>query len=347
MPGLIEPLATVWIVAIFVFGAVVIGVAGSRLAKTADALADRTHMGEAVTGALFLGAATSLPGLVTSVTAAVNDLPVMAIDNALGGIAAQTAFLGIADIFHRRANLEHTAASLANLMQGGALIALLAMVLVAANVEIPTVGGVHLITPIMVVFYCYGLRLAASARAHPMWVAKQTGETQADDSEEESTEALRQSTTRLWCVFAGLGAACGLAGWAVASSGIVAIGRFGLSESVVGGIFTAVSSSLPELVTSIAAVRAGAYTLAVGGIIGGNAFDTLFVAASDVAYREGSIYSEAGTSATVLVAVSILMTAVLSMGLLRRERHGVANIGLESMSILVLYALTVWYLVAS
>jgi cation:H+ antiporter len=43
-----------------------------------------------------------------------------------------------------------------------------------------------------------------------------------------------------------------------------------------------------ELVTTIAAVRRGALQLAVGGIIGGNTFDTLFLTAADVSYREGS-----------------------------------------------------------
>jgi cation:H+ antiporter len=55
---------------------------------------------------------------------------------------------------------------------------------------------------------------------------------------------------------------------------------------VVGGLFTAVSTSLPELVTSVAAVQQGALTLAVGGIIGGNSFDVMFVAFADIAYRE-------------------------------------------------------------
>jgi cation:H+ antiporter len=334
----IQTLHTAWMVALFVTGAGVIALAGTRLAERADALADRTGMGEAVTGALMLGAATSLPGLVTSVTAAASGLPVMAVDNALGGIAAQTAFLGVADIFHRKANLEHTAASLANLMQAAVLIALLSMVPIAAHVPEATVAGIHLVSPLLIVSYIYGLRLSARARAHPMWVARQTDATQTDDCDDEEPEAARLSTPRLWTTFVGLAVICGVAGWVVASAGIAAIERFGLSEGLVGGVFTAISSSLPELVTSIAAVRAGAYTLAVGGIIGGNAFDTLFVAVADVAYREGSIYTAVGSSSTVLIAVSILMTAVLSVGLIRRERHGVANIGFESMAILVLYA---------
>jgi cation:H+ antiporter len=107
----------------------------------------------------------------------------------------------------------------------------------------------------------------------------------------------------------------------------------------VGLLLTATATSLPELVTSVAAVRRGALTLAVGGIIGGNAFDTLFTAASDIAYREGSIYEQMDDGLLLWVSLSILMTGFLLMGLVRREQHGPGGIGFESLAVLVLYGL--------
>jgi cation:H+ antiporter len=77
--------------------------------------------------------------------------------------------------------------------------------------------------------------------------------------------------------------------------------------------------------------------LAVGDIIGGNAFDTLFIAASDLAYREGSIYAAISSAEQFWLANSMLMTCVLIMGLIYRERHGLGNIGLESVILLMLY----------
>ena len=67
-------------------------------------------------------------GTVTSVATAAQRHPEFAVSsNAVGGIAAQTAFLAIADILYRRANLEHAAASLTNLTQSGTLILLLSI----------------------------------------------------------------------------------------------------------------------------------------------------------------------------------------------------------------------------
>jgi cation:H+ antiporter len=113
----------------------------------------------------------------------------------------------------------------------------------------------------------------------------------------------------------------------------------GLSETLVGSLFTAVATSLPELVTAVAAVRQGALTLAVGGIIGGNTFDVLFLVFSDVAYREGSIYHAISDQPLFIISLTILLTSFLMLGLIRRERRGVANIGFESMAVLIFYLL--------
>ncbi|MFZ1027879.1 MAG: hypothetical protein WAN66_16860 [Limnoraphis robusta] len=111
----------------------------------------------------------------------------------------------------------------------------------------------------------------------------------------------------------------------------------GLGETVVGGLFIAISTSLPELVTSVAAVKRGALTLAISGIIGGNTFDVLLLSFSDFADPEGSIYNAITQSEVFVIALTILMTSILLLGLLRREKSGIGNIGFETFSILLLY----------
>ncbi len=81
---------------IFVACSIVIGIVGTRLTHVVDDLADRTGLGEAIAGAVLLGMATSLSGIVLSTTAAWGDRPELAMSNALGGIAVQTLFLTIA-----------------------------------------------------------------------------------------------------------------------------------------------------------------------------------------------------------------------------------------------------------
>ncbi|WP_036488427.1 sodium:calcium antiporter [Myxosarcina sp. GI1] len=319
----------------FIVAAFVIAIVGIKMTKVADRLADKTGLGEAVVGALFLGGSTSLPGIVTSVTTAASGHAELAISNALGGIAAQTAFLGLADIVYPKANLEHAAASAANLSQGTLLITLLALPLLAIAIPQVSLWNTHPASFILPIAYIFGLRLIARAKETPMWSPRRTKETRLDEAETDENE--RTSLTNLWLRFAFYALTIGVAGYVVAESGVAIAEQTGISESVVGGLFTAVSTSLPELVTSIAAVKRGALTLAVGDIIGGNSFDVLFIAFADFAYREGSIYQALTQSQSFIIALTILMTGILLLGLLRREKHGVGNIGFESFLILILY----------
>lgn len=83
------------IVIVFIIASLIIAIAGTYLAKFADQIADVTKMGEALVGAILLGAVTSLAGVVTSLSAAIQGHPDLAVSNAIGGITAQTFFLGI------------------------------------------------------------------------------------------------------------------------------------------------------------------------------------------------------------------------------------------------------------
>ena len=314
--------------------AVVIGIFGTRLSRLADMLADSTGLGEAFMGAVFLGASTSLPGITASVTAALHGQASLALANAFGGIAVQTAFLAIADLTYRRANLEHAAASLPNMLSGSLLIVLLAAVLLGMAGPRFSILGLHPLTPLLFAGYLYGLRLVRRSQKIPMWHPKQTAETRPDVPGDDHS---RHSDRKLWLDFAFSAAAVVAAGWVLTMAAESIANATAISASVIGALLLAVVTSLPELVTTIAAVRRGALTLAVGGVLGGNTFDILFAAAADIAYRQGSIYHAGSRHEISLLALCVLVTAVMLTGLLIREKRGVANIGFESMLVLVIY----------
>lgn len=315
--------------------AVVLGLGGTRFTRVVDRLADRTGMGEALAGAVLVGAVTSLPGLVTSIVGAADGNPSFAVSNSLGGIAAQTAFLAVADLTYRRANLEHAAASLSNLLQALLLITLVAVVLLAVAAPDVDVLGVHPATAVLPVVYLYGLRLTMAIGRDPLWSPIQTQETREDVPADEAQAG--PALARLWTEFGALALVVAGTGYVVAIAGLSLIEQTGLSSSFVGATLTAVVTSLPELVTVLVAVRIGALTLAVGNIIGGNSFDVLFVAAADIAYRDGSIYHAIDAGTEIVLAGVVLLTAVLAAGLVRRQRGG---IGFEGVVILAVYAAT-------
>lgn len=321
---------------LFIASAVLIAIAGSRLAGVADRLAEVTGLGQALVGAIFLGGCTSLPGIVTSVTAAAGGHAELATSNALGAIAAQTFYLAVADISYSKANLEHAAASVTNLIQATLLVALLAIPLVAMSGPDISFLGIHPATLLIPATYIFGLYLISESQSLPMWKPLRTSKTMEEAPHVEA-EKNSAGVGELILQFAGLAAVVTVGGYGVANTGLNIAHLANLSEGLVGSLFTAVTNSLPELVTTVAAVRRGALTLAVGGVIGGNSFDVMLLALSDVAYRQGSIYKALAGPQIFVIGLTILMTGILILGMLRREKHGIGNIGLESVLLIMVY----------
>ncbi len=319
---------------IFFTSALTIAIAGTKMSRFANILADKTGLGEALTGSLLLAGSTSLPGIVTSITAAAMGHPQLAISNALGGIAVQTAFLTIADLAYPKANLEHAVASVTNLIQGILLIGLLIIPVLATTVPDLSILEIHPASLLLIVTYIFGLTLIAKAREKPMWKPLKTNLTRLD---EPKKHLLNKNQKNSWLLFLFLALLTAIAGYAIAKSGLFIVSQTGISEGIMGGLFIAIFTSLPELVTSVAAVKQGALTMAVSNIIGGNSFDVLFLACADFAYHEGTIYQAFSTSNIFTLALTILMSAVLVLGLLRREKYGFGKIGFESLIIIILY----------
>jgi cation:H+ antiporter len=322
-------------IVLFITATAVIAVCGVMVTGQAERLARDSGLGQALMGAVFLGAMTSLSGLITSLTAAYEGHPQLSVSNAVGGIAVQTSFLALADILYRKANLEHAAATEANLVQGAVLVTLLALALLAGFTPALTLFGVHPMSLLLIAAYGFGLRLISGAHNTPMWRPRITRQTRSEDK--RSRPPGRRRLPGLWASFLVLASLVAAGGWVVANAGLSIVAGSGLSEGVVGTLLTATATSLPEAVIAVAAVRRGALTLAVGDIIGGNTFDVLFLAFSDLMYRGGSLYHAVTTTQSFWLTLSLVMSAVVLLGLMRREEHGIGNIGFESFLVLVFY----------
>lgn len=323
-------------VVMFAAATAAITAAGVAMSATADRLADRTGWGEAVVGTLFLAGATSLPDFAATLTAASNGYAELAISNMMGSLALNLVFLALGDVVYRNANLEHAAPSLPNMAGAALLIALIAIPLLAMLGPEVALWQVHPASVILLGAYVYGMGLLRKAHLNPMWTPRRTAQTVEDRP--DASKAGSHSVSVLWLRFGALTVVLAVAGWAVMSAAGEIAARTALSQTIVGTLLTAVSTSMPELVTTIAAVRRGALTLAVGGIVGTNCFNMMAIAAADVAYRDGSIYHAVTSQQIFWGLLTMLMSAILILGFVRREKFGIGRIGFESFSILMLYA---------
>ncbi|MER7459948.1 cation transporter [Micromonospora sp. NPDC126480] len=324
-------------IALFGVAGVLTVFASIRLVTLGDTLADRTGWGEAFFGAVFFGLATSLSGIVMTAVTAVADQPQLGYGNAVGGIAAQTTAVAVADAFHRRVNLEHAAASLSNVLFGALLIALLALALLGSYAPEVTLAGLHPASFAMVAAYLGGLHLIRRSGASPLWQAVATTETLPDVPHDHGSLD-RTSTTRLWVRFAAVGLLVSVGGWVIARAAESLVVVTGLSAGFVGAILMGAVNALPETVTAVAAVRRGAPTLAIAAVLGGNGLDALNLVVGDIAYRGGSIYHAAGPEELFVTASALFMTAVLLGGLLVRQACGWGRLGFEGIVLLGSYA---------
>jgi len=221
-------------------------------------LADRTGLGEAVFGGVLLGASTSLSGIVTSLTAASDGLASLAVSNAVGGITAQTAFLVLADMIYRKVNLEHAAADANNMLMAAMLVLMVSLPLGAAYAPAITIFGIHPVSILLFAVYLFGTKTAYDLRNQPMWRPQQTDDTRADEPDDAA--ARKRPLWRMVAIFVALSLVLAASGYAIARAGAVISSELGISQTVVGALMTAVATSLPELVTTLAAVRRGAPT---------------------------------------------------------------------------------------
>jgi cation:H+ antiporter len=162
--------------------------------------------------------------------------------------------------------------------------------------------------------------------------------------EQHATE-MGMSTTRSAVVF-GVAALLTLAaGVVLERSGDAIAGHIGLTGVLFGATVLAAATSLPEVSTGLTSVKHGDYQLAVSDIFGGNAFlPVLFLIASLIS--GSAVLPQAHGTDIYLTAVAVLLTLVYMAGLIFRPRRRTARLGVDSLAVLLLYALGVVGLVA-
>jgi cation:H+ antiporter len=103
-------------------------------------------------------------------------------------------------------------------------------------------------------------------------------------------------------------------------------GGFGLEANLIGTLFLAVCTSLPELVIAFSCVRMGLPDMAIGNVLGSNMFNLLIVFAADIALRGGSMLQYASPSHWTSVLMILLLTLLAGWLLRCRNRMEAATV---------------------
>lgn len=325
--------------ALFVAGAVVVWIAGTKLALYADALAERTGIGRAFLGMVLLAGVTELPECVTSISAVwVGDAP-LAVNNLFGGIVMQTAILAIADMFLNHDSLSYFTPKPELLLQGILLVVLLAIVLAGVSVgEVFVVAGVGAWTLSIFVLYLFAIWMVAHFEAGKSWRPVDLPDSlKSGDGIERGAKHETQSPKRLWMALCLIGFLILVSGSLLAATSAAIATQTGLGSSFIGATLLAATTSLPELSTTLGAVKLRAYSMAFGNIFGSNAIMLALLFLTDIVHTDGPILAMVDRSAAFAAAVGIAVTGIYLVGLVMRRQVTVFRMGIDSFAVLILY----------
>lgn len=323
---------TAWIWVQFLLCAAVIGAAGPTLSRSGDIIADKTGLSGNWIGLILLGTVTSLPELVTGITAVTGvGAPDIAVGDVLGSCVFNVAILVIVDSIYRHGSIYERAS------QGHILAAAFGIVLIGlAGFGLLlgewgmtlAIGHVGIYTPVMIGLYLLAVRsVFVYERSHREAFV-------AGAAERYANVTLNLAVKRF-----------GVAAVLIVGAGIFLpfIGArvadvMGWEATFVGSLFVAGATSLPELVVTIAAVRIGALNLAFANLLGSNLFDILILAVDDIFYTEGPILADVSSAHAASAASAIIMTGLVVISLFYQPRKRVwHSVGWTSIALLSLY----------
>lgn len=302
-------------VLLVIAGLIVLIIGGESLVRGASTLATKIGLSPLVIGLVVVSAATSAPEMAVTIGAVLGGEPGLAVGNVVGSNTANILLiLGIS-----------------------ALVSPLLIKRQIVRFDIPVMLGLSVL---MLVFsldgqisFLEGALLLGGLVVHAIMsitISKRTPEL-AQDNEEP---ALNAKPVKLWLAIillaTGIGA-LGVGAQLLVTGAVSIATSLGVSSLVVGLTVVAIGTSLPELATSIIALRRGERDMAVGNIVGSNIFNIGFVLGLPaMLFGEGIPVPEAAIAIDIplMLAAAIALLPIAFTGFAIKRWEGAVFVGL-------------------
>ena len=250
-----------------------------KVADYVDLIDKTTSLSGAFIGGVLLSAVTSLPELLTTISAtAWLGNPGLSLGNILGSNLFNLTILATLILFSVKIfkdspiSKSHSVVNiLLCLIYGTILLNLFGYL----RFEILTISVTSLF---ILAFYLVGLKSMASDTDN--------NDEDSEEDEVEVTLTVKQIVTRF------ILASIGLVVFSVLITYITDIisAKLNLGAGLAGALFLGIATSLPEVTSCISLVKKRNFNLAVGNILGSNIFNFLVLFIADVLYTKGTIY---------------------------------------------------------
>jgi cation:H+ antiporter len=230
------------------------------LVKGSASLARDLGISPIVIGLTVVAFGTSAPELVISLISSLGDLPMIAVTNAVGSNICNIALvLGLA------AALRPITCDRAVVRRDIPVMLVISLVTAGflANGMLGRIEGAVLFLGILL-YVAYNIRITRKERAR------------ATEKQAEAATAVRSRAWQILLVLFGI-AGVVLGAKLVVDSAVAIMHALGVSQRLVGLTLVALSTSLPELATSVVAALRREMDISVGNLVGSNVFNLLCV----------------------------------------------------------------------
>lgn len=323
----------------FILCSAVIVLCGTNLSRYGDVIAEKTGLGRAWIGLVLMASVTSLPELINGISSvAFVDAPNIALGDIMGSCVFNLSIIALMDILHGPKPIFSKAEHGHIISAGfGVILIGLASISILSNASIPSIGHVGAYTPAIILIYLIGIR--GLFLFEKKKIAEFVGEmAEAIQYGHVSTKeaVIKYSLNALIIV--------GAAAW-LPFIGDRLAEETGLGRSFIGSTFIALTTSLPELVVSISALRIGATDMAIANLFGSNMFNISILAIDDLFYTKGPLLSHVSMNHAVTGFMAVIMTGIAIVGLTYRlEKKTFLRLGWDAIAMLMAYIVNIYLL---
>ena len=308
---------------------------GARLSRYGDVLAEKTGMGRTWMGLVLMAAATSLPELATGASSVLwVNAPDITVGDLLGSCVFNLLILALVDILYppgpvlTAADRGHLlAATFGVVMLGVAVMGVMAH----SPIESLNLGYVGLSSPLLIICYLVAMRAVFRYQRREMDAyRKERKEEQIYGAITLNQALLRFGLNALVVLAAGV--------WLPRTATTLAK-LAGWHQSFMGTIFVAATTSLPEVVVTLSALRLGAIDLAIGNLFGSNLINLGLLGLMGLIYFPGPLLQLAASGHAATGLMAILMTGIAAGELVYRpQKKSLRWISMGAFLLTFLYA---------
>ncbi|MBI5408044.1 MAG: sodium:calcium antiporter [Nitrospirae bacterium] len=322
----------------FIICTTAIVLAGTRLSKYGDIIAEKTGLGKTWIGVVLMASVTSLPELVTGISSVTYaGVPDIAAGDVLGSCVFNMLILAVLDAIYRPMPISAKAHH-GHVLSAGfgiLLLGIAALSLFLGN-RIPPIGWIGPYTLLFAVIYLIAMRMIYS------YEKRRFSDLIEEIAVELKYEEITMKTAVVNYIFNAVIVIIAAIFLPKIGEGIAE--STGLGQTFVGNIFIAVSTSLPEVVVSVAAVKIDAVDLAIGNLFGSNIFNIFILSLDDLFFIKGPILSFVQSSHAVSAVSAVMMTAIAIIGLTYRNEKKRLFLAWDSIGIVLVYVVNLMLL---